>query len=166
LFGFLLKVLALGFVMRMVGGPTRQDTWRITVFVEHPKVSGSMLNYGVFDKMTGGQVDSDDNKYNPGGMGPPVSLGGRKTVDNVVISRLYRLMRDHDHIQRLIDGVGRSRVTIAKQPMDIEGNVYGKPLVYNGRLKRCTPPEVDSEASGAGLIELEVVVDGFPVKAP
>jgi hypothetical protein len=46
--------------------------------------------------------------------------------------------------------------------MDIEGNVFGKPLVYNGRLKRVTPPEVDSEASGAALVEIEVTVDGFP----
>jgi len=148
----------------MAGGPTRQDTYRLTVNIQNP-ATGNMINYGVWDKQSGGAIDSDDNKYNPGGMAAPVSIGGRKTVDNVVLSRLYRLMRDHDHIQRLFDGVGRSRVVIAKQPMDIEGNVYGKPIVYNGRLKRVTPPEVDSEASAAGLIEIEVVVDGFPVKA-
>jgi hypothetical protein len=162
LFGFLLKVLALGFVMRMVGGPTRQDTWRITVFVEHPKVSGSMLNYGVFDKMTGGQVDSDDNKYNPGGMDPPVSLGGRKTVDNVTVSRLYRLARDHDGINQLYEAAGKSKMTVSRQPLDINGNVYGKPIVWHGTLKRVQAPDVDSEASGAALLELEMTVNGFP----
>jgi len=140
-------------------GPTRQDTARITV-----ELDGNDL--GVFDKLTGGAVDSDDNKYYPGGMGAPVSLGGRKTVDNVVVSRLYRLVRDHSHIGKWIDGVGKAKGKITKHPMDINGNVWGNPLVYVGRLKRVTPPEIDSEASGAALVEMEFIIDGFPTHSP
>jgi hypothetical protein len=145
----------------MAGGPTRQDTWRITVQIKHP-VTGRFNNYGVWDKLSGGAIDSDETKYNPGGMEDPVSLGGKKTVDNVTLSRLYRLERDHGTLQTLIVAAGKSPVIIAKQPMDIEGNVYGKPLVYRGRLKRVTPPETDSESSGPALVEIEVTVDGFP----
>lgn len=144
-----------------MAGPTRQDTWRITLSLQHP-VTGKWNTWGVWDKLSGGAIDSDDSKYYPGGMVDPVSLGGRKTVDNVTLSRLYRLERDQGQINTLIVGAGRSKVKISKQAMDIEGNVYGKPLVYNGRLKRVTPPEVDSEASGAALVEIEVTVDGFP----
>jgi hypothetical protein len=146
------------------GGPTRQDTARITVHIEDPD-TGNMVNHGVWDKMGGGAIDSDDNKYYPGGMVEPVSLGGRKTVDNVTVSRLYRLARDHDKVHKLIHSVGKSDGIIVKQPMDIQGNVYGTPLVYRGKLKRVTPPETDSEASAAALIELEFVVDGFPTHA-
>jgi hypothetical protein len=144
-----------------VPGPTRQDTWRVTLSLQHP-LTGKWQPWGVWDKLSGGAVDSDDSKYYPGGMVDPVSLGGRRTVDNLTISRLYRLERDQGQINTLIVAAGKSKVLVKKQAMDIEGNVYGKPLVYNGRLKRVTPPEVDSEASGAALVEIEITVDGFP----
>lgn len=121
-----------------------------------------MINYGIWDKMSGGVLDSDETKYYPGAMAPPVSLGGRKTTDNVVVSRLYRLGRDHDIIQQIFDSVGKSRTVVTKQPLDINANAYGRPIVYNGTLKRCTPPPVDSESSAAALIELEITIDGFP----
>lgn len=142
-------------------GPTRQDTYAVTVSVVHPQ-TGALQNLGIWDKFSGGEIDSDVTQYYPGGMAPPVSLGGRKTVGNVTVSRLYRLERDHDRIQMLVDSVGKSAMVVSKQPLDINSNVYGRPIVYRGTLKRCTPPEVDSEASGAGMLELEMTVDGFP----
>lgn len=145
----------------MTGGPTRQDTYLLNVQIRNP-VSGTMVNYGKWDKMTGGEVDSDETKYYEGGMVPPTSLGGRKTVGNITVSRLYRLGRDHDVVQKIFDAVGKSDMIVTKQPLDLDGNVYGRPIVYKGTLKRCTPPEVDSESSSAGLLELEMTVEGFP----
>lgn len=149
-----------GFVMA-AGGPTRSDTYRVNVQVEHP-VSGAMINFGTWDKMTGGELSSSSSSYRPGGMGSPVSLGGQKTTANVTVSRLYRLARDHDVISQLLDGVGRVKMTVTKQPLDIEANTYGKPLVWTGTLDRVKTPDVDSESSTAGLIELEMVVEGYP----
>lgn len=145
----------------MAGGPTRADTYSINVQITHPR-TGNLIDYGTWDKMSGGEVDSDDNKYKPGAMGPPVSLGGPKTVGNVTVSRLYRLGRDHDGVQQLIDAAGKSRMVVTKQPLDLDGNAYGRPIVYKGVMKRVTPPDVDSESSDAGIIELEMTVDGFP----
>jgi hypothetical protein len=145
----------------VAGGPTRQDTYTLTVLVDHPR-SGNPINYGVWDKMSGGALQAGATSYNPGGMAPPVSLGGRKTVTNVTVSRLYRLGRDHDVLQQLLDSVGKSDMTVIKQPMDIDGNVYGRPIVYKGKLDRVSTPDVDSESSSAGLIELELVVEGYP----
>jgi hypothetical protein len=147
--------------MSSSGGPTRQDTYSLNVQIEHP-TSGNMINYGTWDKMTGGGLAAGATSYRPGGMAPPVSLGGQKVTANVVVSRLYRLGRDHDVVQQVLDGVGKSNMVVTKQPLDIEGNVYGRPIVYKGVLDRCTPPEVDSEQAGAGLIELEMVVEGYP----
>lgn len=144
------------------GGPTRQDTYAITVTVFRPDNPSIPLIKGVWDKMSGGEVDSAESKYHPGAMGDPISLGGRKTAGNVTVSRLYRLGRDHDAMQSLINAVGKSKVTISKQPLDLDANVYGSPIVYNGTLKRVSPPDVDSETSEAGIIELEVTVDGYP----
>lgn len=152
---------AAGFSAASSGGPTREDTYRVTVQIAHPR-TGVMLNYGVFDKMSGGEVDSDETRYYPGGMAPPISLGGRKTVSNVVVSRIYKLGRDHDVYQQLVNSVGKSRGVVIKQPLDIDANVYGRPIVYNCTLKRVKAPDVDSETSGAGLLEMEFTVEGFP----
>lgn len=139
------------------GGPTRQDTYRITATIDNK-------NWGVWDKLTGGEVDSDETKYKPGGMAPHVSLGGSRTTGNLTLSRLYRLARDHNRVMELINGAGKARVVVSKQPLDIDGNVFGAPLVYTGTLKRVMTPEVDSESSSAGLLEIEITPDGFPVK--
>lgn len=144
------------------GGPTREDTYSITVAVADPQ-TGALILYGVWDKMTGGVVDSDGVQYYPGAMAPPVSLGGRRTVSNVVVTRLYRLGRDHDVIGKLYDGVGSSIMIVTKQPLDLDGNTYGRPIVYNGVLKTVTAPDVDSDAAATpGLIILEMTVTGFP----
>jgi len=151
--------------MASPGGPTRQDTYTINVQLEEPG-GGNMIDLGTFDKMTGGAVDSEDTKYYPGGMGPPISLGSRKSVDNITVSRLYRLDRDHDVAWKQIERAGKSDAIVTKHPMDINGNIWpGKPLVYRGTVKRVSFPEVDSESSTAGLIEIEIIVDGFPTQA-
>lgn len=121
-------------------------------------VDGTAL--GVYDKLTGGEVDSEETKYKPGGMGASVSLGGSVEVGNLTISRLYVLNRDHDNIHWLLSRAGKGQVVISRQPLDVDGNAYGRPLVYTGTLKTVTPPEVDSESSDAALIECEITPAG------
>jgi hypothetical protein len=125
-------------------------------------VSIENIPFGVWDKLEGGAVDSEETKYYPGGMRPQVSLGGRKTTDNITVRRLYRLSRDHDEAKRFVNWVGSANVVVTKQPMDLDGNPYGLPIVYSGTLKRVEFPDHDSESSDAGLISLEVTVDGQP----
>jgi hypothetical protein len=143
------------------GGPTREDTWSVNVQVQNMN-TGKMDDHGTWDKMTGGDLDSTDTQYRPGGMAPQISLGGPKTTTNVTVSRLYRLNRDHVPLNKLLAAVGMGKMTVAKQPMDIEGNTFGTPIVWSGRLKAVKTPPVDSEASSAALIELEMVVEGYP----
>ncbi len=123
-------------------------------------VSIDGTNLGTFDTLTGGEVDSDDLKYKPGGMAPEISLGGVATVGQVVIGRLYDLTRDHGIIHWLLSRVGKGSVVVNKQPLDVDGNAFGRPLVYTGVLKRVTPPEVDSTAVDAATIEIEVTPAG------
>jgi hypothetical protein len=112
---------------------------------------------GTFDTLTGGGVDSDELKYHLGGMSGVISLGGLSEVDNVVIGRIYLLERDHGLVGGLLDSPGKVGMVIAKQPLDREGNVWGRPLIYIGTHKRTTPPEHDSNAAAdAALIELEM----------
>ena len=121
------------------------------------------VDTGVWDKWTGGEVDSEEAKYKPGNMGAHVSLGGSVEVGNVTVSRLYMLPRDHEGpagIHWLIARVGKGDVVASRQPLDADGNAFGRPLVYTGKLKTVTPPEVDSESSDAALLECEITPAG------
>lgn len=142
--------------------PTRADTWRIVLRVEHPTNPGSMINYGVWDNKTGGQVDSEERLYHPGGMEPPISLGGHVTVENITLRRLYRLGRDHEAIGQLIDSVGKCRAEISQQPMTLRGVTSGRPIVYTGTFKRVQIPEHDSESNDPAMVEIEVTADVPP----
>lgn len=132
----------------------RKDQHRVTVIVDG-------RNLGVFDVLTGGETDSDELKYRPGGMAPSISLGGVVTVGQVIVSRLYKLQRDHLNVHWLLGRVGKGNVVVNKAVLDPDGNTFGKPLVTKGVLKRVTPPEVDSNATGdAAVIELEITPEG------
>jgi hypothetical protein len=112
---------------------------------------------GTFDTLTGGGVDSDEVKYHPGGMGETITLGGISEIDNVVLGRIYLLERDHQqYVAASLFQVGKVGMVIVKQPLDGEGNAWGRPIVYIGTFKRCTPPEHDSTATDAGIIEYEM----------
>jgi hypothetical protein len=133
---------------------TRQDT-----FVLRVHLKGVPL--GVWDKKTGGAIDSDDIKYYPGGMQPPIALGGKKTTDNITLQRNYDRHDDHDKINTILNAVG-GIITIAQRPMDPDGNEYGKTVTWAGRLKRVEVPDVDSESTTASLVTIEAVIDGYP----
>jgi hypothetical protein len=134
----------------------RKDQYDVRVVVDG-------VDLGTFDKMTGGDVDSNETTYLLGGMGPRVALGGSVTPQNVVVSVLYDLQKIHSVVHWLIARVGKAIGTVSKQPLDVDGNAYGTPITYPVRLKHVTPPEVDSEASDAALLELEFTVNGTVV---
>jgi hypothetical protein len=96
-------------------------------------------------------------------MGPRISLGGSVNVGNVTVGRLYVLDRDHVIMPWLLGRAGKGTMVISKQPLDVDGNAYGKSLTYRGKLKQVTPPEVDSNSSDAALLELEMTPDGAVV---
>jgi hypothetical protein len=137
---------------------SRQDQYAVSLAVD-----GKDL--GVWDKFSGGEVDSEELKYRPGGMAPQVSLGGYRNVGNITVSRLFDQSRDLGQSGWLINRVGKGDVTVAKQSLDVDGNPFGKPVVYTGKLKRVTLPEVDSESSDPALVELEISSAGT-VTAP
>jgi hypothetical protein len=131
----------------------RQDQYDV-------KVSVDGVDLGTFDKLSGGEIDSEETTFKPGAMGARISLGGSVNVGSVTVSRLYDLTRDHAIVHWLISRAGKGSAVISKQPLDVDGNVFGRPIVYSGKLKQVNPPEVDSESSDAALIELEVTPTG------
>lgn len=133
----------------------RADTWEWTVHING-------INFGVWDEKTGGEVDSNQTAFNPGGMARPYSLGGTKTIANLVLRRNYRLGRDHPASQQLIDFASKAKVRAVGQPLDHDGLAWGTPFTYNGTLKRVAFPDHNSQASDASMVEIEIVIDGYP----
>jgi len=130
---------------------SRVDQYNVTVSIDG-------VSYGTWDHLTGGDIDSVETKYAPGGMAPQVSLGGKQEVANVTLERLYDLTRDHTTVPTLRSKVGKGAVTVSKQPLDVDGNAFGSPIVYKGKLKKLGLPDANSESSEAAKIQLEVSV--------
>lgn len=132
---------------------SREDQYNVTVSVT---LRNETRDFGTFDTCEGGEVDSEETKYWPGGLGQQISLGGRRSVGNVTVGRLYDLARDHPNMGWLAGGVGKADVTVTKTSIDPDGNAFGRPLVYRGKMKQLTPPDHDSESSDAAVYEIEV----------
>lgn len=133
---------------------SRLDQYSVTVKLDNTSL-------GVWDKMTGGDIDSEELKYKPGAMADELSLGGPVSVDNVIVSRLFVLGRDTSLVGTIKAGVGKAVITITKQSLDINKAGYGNPIVYTGKLKKMKLPEPDSEgANNAAMIELEISTTG------
>jgi hypothetical protein len=137
-----------------MAAPTREDTWLVTV-----KVGDNPL--GVFDQFSGGEVDSEEARYSPGGMVAEISLGGRRTIGNVTVSRYCDRELDWPNIKWLTGQVGIARCTIGYTPMTASGVVAAgtATLTYEGTLKTVTPPEHDSTGNDAAQLELEITCD-------
>lgn len=133
---------------------SRQDQYSVTVTID------GLGALGVFDTFKGGEVDSDEQKYRPGGMADPVSLGGAVTMGNVTIERNYVLDRDHPIIHQLLALTGKATISVAKQPLDVNRVPYGRPLIYKGKIKTVTPPEHDSTSSDPAMLTIEFVPTG------
>jgi hypothetical protein len=130
----------------------RQDTHEITVIIDG-------ANTGVWDKLSGGEVDSEETKYKPGGMAPEVSLGGSVSIGNVTVDRGYDPLRDDVHA--LAARVGKADVTVIAKPLDQDRNPFGRPRTYQGKLKALTPPDIDADGGNeVARVAIEISCGG------
>lgn len=142
------------------GRPTRKDTWRISVTIDGE-------DWGVWDTKTGGEHTSTPaSPFRPGGMSPPIAIGGTASTGNVTLTRLCTLEDDWARLDRLINAAGRKSAQVKQVALDTDGNAYRNPLVYDGILMRVLPPEHDSNSTDPAMIEIEIEPSGFPVILP
>jgi hypothetical protein len=133
--------------------PTREDTWLITLSLDG-------RDMGVWDSKDGGEVDSEESKYKPGGMAAEISLGGSVSIGNLTIKRYCDRERDWPVIKWLAGRSGKGRGTIGITPLDVDGVRAGDPLVYTGTLKQVKFPDIDSTGGDAAQLECEFTIDG------
>lgn len=139
--------------MTVING-SREDQYNVTVTMAY---GGVTKDLGTFDTLDGGEVDSDDTKYFPGGMQQQISLGGRAAVGNVTVGRIYDLARDHPIMGWVLGGVGCAEVTVTKTSMTAcSPKAVEHPLVYKGKVKTVTPPSHDANSTDAAIWTMEV----------
>lgn len=138
----------------------RQDQWLNTVTLH--RANGTVVPLGVWDTLGGGNADASETKYRPGGMSSEVSLGGPVSIGNITLGRLLDKNRgDWDLIRELMSAqVGKARCDVSRQPLDDDGNPYGKPLNYSGKLQSVNPGDTDSNATAAQVWQIVVSTDG------
>lgn len=100
---------------------------------------------GVWNKRTGAAKDSSETKVNPGGMEEEVSMGGKPSYDNATLEKPYA-HEDRELADFLDDRAGKGVAQIIHQPLDADGNAFGKPFTWVGTLKKFEPPEHDADA--------------------
>jgi hypothetical protein len=114
---------------------------------------------GVFDTMKGGDVKIKDAKHRPGGMGPEKSYRTLPTYDDVTVTRVGELERDWELIRWMADNSGAVTATITRQPLDDQGNAWGTPMTWSGRLASVTYGDVDSTSSSPIMWSFDVSVE-------
>jgi hypothetical protein len=117
------------------------------------------VDYGVFDRFTGGDVTSTVNKHRPGGMGPEVTYMSLPMYSDVVVSKVYHTQQDHRRIAELHQQVGKSLATVSLQPLDDNGNPWGNPRVYQGRVVSVRDGQTDSGSNAPRMFEVDIAVE-------
>jgi len=117
------------------------------------------VDYGIFDKFTGGDVSAAANKHRPGGMGPEVTYLALPTYTDVSLTKVYETQRDHDRVAALHNQVGRALASVTLQPLDDQGNPWGNPRVYQGRLIGVKDGGTDSMSNAARMFEVDISVE-------
>lgn len=111
---------------------------------------------GEFDTRSGGDTDSDIATRKTG---QGVKLyHGRPNHSDLTVSRDYDRERDHELLRRLTRRAGRAEMVVIEQPLDEDGNRWGWPRMWTGKLKSVNPGEYDSDSDDPRMLELVMVV--------
>lgn len=133
-----------------------KNEWRVAVFIDAPGLG----NLNAFDQSTGGAGESAEKKYREGGEIEQSVLGGARMRSNVTVERLWKTERDGP-IAKALDNARGRLMTVNKQPRDADGNDFGDPIIYKGKVKTVTLPDTDSnDDDGETKIVIEMSAAG------
>jgi hypothetical protein len=127
-----------------------QDSSLVTAVVD-----GQPL--GVFDSRSGGEVDSEVSKRYVGGQRVQQIYKGLRATGDVTITRGYERERDHELARTLEQRAGLAPMSVSEQPLDDEGNPWGKPKTWTGKLKSVNTGDYDAQSGEPRIIEFVMV---------
>ena len=112
---------------------------------------------GIFDSRTGGEVDADGLAVRHTGEGLKLAATRRFTVGDITVSREKERDRDHALAQQLKTRVGKAKMVVSDQPLDEDGNAWGKPDIWTGILKTVNGGDSSADSTDAKELELTMV---------
>jgi len=116
------------------------------------------INYGVWDKRSGGEAVAKELKYRPGGMGNEVAYTTLPSPTTVTVSRVMENDRDWEFFRNIAQVAGRLGASVSEQPLDNDGNPWGNPVVYSGIYLGVKQGNVDWTSDNPRMIEIDVSV--------
>lgn len=128
----------------------------------HVTVTGSGLDKNVWASMDGGDVEAQDTKTRPGGMGAEKNLGGPPTRSDCTVERQYTNDVLHPLIPVLEALCGNAAMKVSWTPLDGNGNPNGSTESITGILKGVKKPKWDANAQGASFLTLTMGCDATP----
>jgi hypothetical protein len=134
------------------------NQFSVSVSIRNPN-TGVWGNYGVWDKASGGGVTSSIRKYQPGGGAREIVLGGKRTRDDVIVSKMVDVDVDWPLIVRFEQWAGIADASLSIQATRSDYTTAGidaHPIV--GKLTGVLAPEPDSESEEPGLLALTFTV--------
>lgn len=117
------------------------------------------VDYGVFDRFAGGDVSAAVNKHRPGGMGPEITYLSLPSYSDVTLTKVYETQRDHDRVATLHTLAGKALASVTLQPLDDNGQPWGTPRTYQGRLVAVKDGGTDSMSNAARMFEVDIAVE-------
>lgn len=100
---------------------------------------------GAFKTFSGGGAQASSLKSRRAAGQGQVERGGPKTVTNVTVGREDDGTLD---LTALSAYISRLRATVVRQPLDDDGNAFGKPRTAAGKLLEVNPGDGDADDSG------------------
>lgn len=125
----------------------------------HLTVSVDGKSIGVFDRLTGGDI-SAENVTRQTGEGRKVYPAKGKPSDLTVV-RGFERVRDWELVRQLEKRAGIATMTVTEQPLDEDGNAWGRPKTKTGILNSVNGGEVDKDSDEPRDLELGMIVKEF-----
>lgn len=116
---------------------------------------------GAFQTVSGGEVTAEVVRDRaPSGNDISQPVPAPRDIGNVTISRSWVESRDAPILARLDRHVGReeNNSTVARHPLDGDGNPKGTDRTWIGVLIRATGPEGDRNSTDKATLELEFAI--------
>lgn len=114
---------------------------------------------GAYDNYSGGDAKASPPKHRPGGMGPEISYLALPVYSDVSVGRVYDQGRDHALVGALRGLVGRVYGTVIEQPLDANGNPWGTPRTFRGRLASVNDGKTDSTSNAVRMYTLDFSIE-------
>jgi hypothetical protein len=112
---------------------------------------------GSWQTRKGGETTVNPATFREGGMGPLRTIAALPTYTDLTLTRVYT-KADVETCADLIQQSGRVQCSVTEQPLDEEGNAFGAPRVYRGRVTSVKPGDYDANSDVARMWEIDVKV--------